>query len=216
MNHHHLDVSRSARFFTLGAPSPALREVWFVLHGYGQLAEYFIRHFRPIADDSRLIVAPEALSRFYLDAEYKRVGASWMTRDDRERDIADNNAYLETVAGEIWQRLDPASVEVHVLGFSQGGATASRWAATSAGFACHRLILWASRIASDLDGHAAKLNRMRLTYVAGDRDPYLTPERARDERAWLDGHGIAHTFVPFEGEHRMNPDVLRQLITPAT
>ena len=43
----------------------------------------------PLDDGSRLIVAPEALSRFYLGevsqrpASERRVGASWMTREDR-------------------------------------------------------------------------------------------------------------------------------------
>ena len=44
-----------------------VREVWFVLHGFGQLSPYFIRHFGVLADGTRLIVAPEALNRFYLE-----------------------------------------------------------------------------------------------------------------------------------------------------
>jgi len=72
---HRITVSRSARYFTLGRPD---REVWFVLHGYGQLAARFLRHFEPLDDGTRLMVAPEALSRFYLgEARAERgVGAS--------------------------------------------------------------------------------------------------------------------------------------------
>ena len=35
---HHLEVSRTARYWVLGEGTAAPREVWFVLHGYGQLA----------------------------------------------------------------------------------------------------------------------------------------------------------------------------------
>ena len=63
---HHLTVTRTARYFTLGQPGPALREVWVVCHGYGQLAEPFLAHFAEVTSPARLIVAPEALSRFYV------------------------------------------------------------------------------------------------------------------------------------------------------
>lgn len=58
MQEHRIAVARTARYFTLGR---AEREVWFVLHGYGQLADRFLRHFDPIDDGTRLIVAPEGL-----------------------------------------------------------------------------------------------------------------------------------------------------------
>ena len=49
---HHLPVSRTARYFTIGDRTQALRELWFVCHGYGQLAGRFIRHFESIAGPS--------------------------------------------------------------------------------------------------------------------------------------------------------------------
>ena len=60
-----LPVTRTARVALLGPATPAIRELWFVLHGYSQLAATFIEDFRAIDDGTRLIVAPEALSRFY-------------------------------------------------------------------------------------------------------------------------------------------------------
>ena len=68
MEKHHLKVSRTARYFTLGELNEQTKNVWFVCHGYGQLAEYFIRNFEAINDGENLIVAPEALSRFYRPA----------------------------------------------------------------------------------------------------------------------------------------------------
>ena len=63
MTEHHLGVPRTARYFTLGQDSAS--EIWFVLHGYGQLAARFADHFAALDDGTRLIVAPEGLSQRY-------------------------------------------------------------------------------------------------------------------------------------------------------
>jgi len=90
---HHIEVPRTARYLTLGPGDAA--DVWIVIHGYGQLAGRFLRRFEPIDDGTRHIVAPEALSRFYVGNEAGRhgqsskVGATWMTREAREDEITD-------------------------------------------------------------------------------------------------------------------------------
>jgi hypothetical protein len=103
---HHLPVSRTARYFTIGEPHASLRELWFVCHGYGQLAGRFVRHFESIDAPHRMIVAPEALSRFYVEVPGKthadtHVGASWMTREDRLSDIEDYVEYLDALHAHI-------------------------------------------------------------------------------------------------------------------
>ena len=52
VSEHHLSVARTARYYTLGEPGAT--EVWFVCHGYGQLAGRFLRRFEPIADGFRV------------------------------------------------------------------------------------------------------------------------------------------------------------------
>src|SRR3989454_9529410 len=94
LQEHHLSVTRTARYFTLGDPSGGVAEVWFVCHGYGQLAGRFLRHFEPLADGTRLLVAPEALSRFYLEdmtvpAREREVRRAWIPREDRLSGIDD-------------------------------------------------------------------------------------------------------------------------------
>ena len=64
MDEHHIQVSRTARYFTLGTAGPDTRQLWLVCHGYRQLARRFLRGFRGLDEGSRLIVAPEGLSRF--------------------------------------------------------------------------------------------------------------------------------------------------------
>src|SRR5207245_4750618 len=74
LQEHHLAVAKTARYYSLGEPGPATRQLWYVCHGYGQLAGRFLRHFEPLDDGSRVIIAPEGLSRFYLRSEERRVG----------------------------------------------------------------------------------------------------------------------------------------------
>ena len=74
---HHLRVQRTARYYTLGG-GLAPRTVWIVLHGYSQLAADFIRYFGDLASEDALVVAPEALNRYYTvsaDAAPARDGA---------------------------------------------------------------------------------------------------------------------------------------------
>jgi dienelactone hydrolase len=81
------------------------------------------------------VVAPEALSRFYVDrgepaaGTPARVGATWMTREDREAEIADYVRYLDRALDAAAGRPGAAAPALGVLGFSQGAATACRWAA---------------------------------------------------------------------------------------
>jgi len=93
---------RTARCAVRGPADPAAaREFWLVFHGYGQLAAEFLEGFAALDDGSRLIVAPEALSRFY-DARSAlerhadaTVGASWMTREDGLGEIEDQRDWID-------------------------------------------------------------------------------------------------------------------------
>ena len=71
---HHIIVSRTARYYTIGDLEKKPSEVWFVLHGHMYLARQFIRYLRVLEDPKRLIVAPEGLSRSYVNHEERRVG----------------------------------------------------------------------------------------------------------------------------------------------
>ncbi|MHC2990275.1 phospholipase/carboxylesterase, partial [Pontibacter sp. HJ8] len=149
MQENKLIVPRTARYYTLGTPSAHTRQLWIVCHGYGQLARYFLRHFAVLDDGATMVVAPEGLSRFYLDGFSGRVGATWMTKEDRLSEIDDQATYLNLLLQELLSQI-PADVRVTVLGFSQGGATVSRWLA-SGNVPVHRLILWAASFPEDID-----------------------------------------------------------------
>ena len=206
MQEHHFSTSRSARYYTLGSPAQAT-DLWFVCHGYGQLASRFLERFRPIEAERRCIVAPEGLSRFYLTESptERRVGASWMTREDRLHEIDDYVRYLDGVYGKVVTR----DARVTALGFSQGTATVCRWAAQGSA-RIDRLIVWGGEVPPDLD-----LKRLRvpsLTLVYGTRDEFFTPKIIAATESRLREHGIGYELVPFEGAHEIDEATLRRLI----
>ena len=215
MQEHHLTVSRTARYYTLGnAESPA--QLWFVLHGHGQLASRFLRHFAPLDDGTRLVVAPEALSRYYLEdgvhGPESRVGATWMTREDRLSEINDYVAYLDALCEHITRSLAGAAPALNVVGFSQGAATASRWTALGRS-RVDRLWLWGGLLPPDLDlaRHGATLERARLTFVLGRHDRFATAEHRASVSERLSPHGFEPRLLEFDGGHVIDARTLLRI-----
>jgi len=212
----HFTVARTARYVQLGEPSAATRQLWLVAHGYGQLAEYFSRHFKSVhaADPTgTVIVAPEALSRFYLAGNTGRVGASWMTTADRQAEIADQAAYLDALLAYLLAACPP-DVRVTVLGFSQGTATVSRWLAGRIdGWRPHQLILWAGDFPADIETIAARrlLQGLPVVLISGEQDGYVGPEKLQEQAEALRPYNAHITTMSFEGNHTMHPPLLRQL-----
>jgi predicted esterase len=221
MRENHIFVGRTARYLRLGpdANSPAIREVWVVLHGYGQLATTFMRAFEPLDNGTRLIVAPEALNRFYLvdvssaPAADRPVGATWMTREDRDREIDDYVAYLDRLWKHLVIRLpDHTPIRLTVLGFSQGTATAARWISLGAAQPSH-LVLWGGLLPPDLSLEDADhpLRRPAVHLVVGSRDGFVTEERLADEGARLGAVGINYDLVRYTGGHGIKRETLEAL-----
>jgi len=216
MQEHHIGVSRTARYFTLGNSSPGVAEVWFACHGYGQLAARFLEKLRVLDDGRRYLVAAEGLSRFYLSESptERRVGASWMTREDRLAEIDDYVAYLDAVYADVFESLDRARVTVHALGYSQGAATVSRWAALGKA-KIDRLTLWGGEFPPDLDltldAVVGRLRAARMTLVYGRSDEFITPKVVSGIVERLRQHGIPCGEIPFDGGHELNEAILRGL-----
>ncbi|HTJ21399.1 MAG TPA: dienelactone hydrolase family protein [Gemmatimonadaceae bacterium] len=217
---HHLRTARTARYYTLGGEAGVggRASVWFVLHGYGQLAGEFIRYFADLAAPDRLIVAPEAMNRFYLvgvdkaPAHERPVGATWMTREDRASEIADYVEYLDAVYEDTAGSAAGDPVRVSVVGFSQGAATATRWI-THGRSRIDRLILWGGLVPPDADlakGHGA-LRHVPLTIVVGERDAYVTSEMLAEETARLEAARIPFELIRFAGGHAVSRTVFSKL-----
>jgi len=207
----HLVVPRTARYQIQGSPDDDLHSVWFLCHGYGQLAVELLRSAKALVHEERLMVAPEALSRFY-HADHKTIGASWMTREDRGHEMDDYIRYLDLVHDQVFQIVPRDAVRLTLLGFSQGCATAARWAAR--GHAkVDRLVLWGQALPPELDDEAstAPLKAQHLTLVRGSRDKLFPKEQHEEQRRRLSRHGVPFTEMDFDGGHRLDDDTLVKL-----
>lgn len=209
LQQHHLTVPRTARYHTLGDAAKA-RAIWIVLHGYGQLARYFLRKFEGL-EDGLLIAAPEGLSRFYTDEAHSRVGATWMTREDRENEIHDQCTYLDALATELLRT--SGDVHLNVLGFSQGVATACRWAARGT-TSLHGLVLWGGTLPTDLapEALAQRLDSCRVQLVYGTRDSLVPPDAMAPGQASLCAAGVPFTAMEHPGGHELDRQLLDRLL----
>ncbi len=186
----------------------ASKKVLYVLHGYGQLAKFFIRKFE-ILSEKYHIVAPEGMHRFYLQGSSGRVGASWMTKEERESDINDNLEWLNALDEKITSDLQIE--EKHLLGFSQGGATAARWFADK-GMGFKSVVLWACVFPPDLEPEK-ETTKFRSddvsTFVVGTQDEYYNTEQQKGLIEFY--RGLSFKTITFEGKHDINTEVLKAI-----
>jgi predicted esterase len=203
----------------MGSFDASLTEVWIVCHGHGQLASRFLTRFVPIEREDRLIVAPEALSRYYLTppqggphAPNTPVGATWMTSEDREREIEDYVRYLDLLYEEIFSVVPRQAVRLWVLGFSQGTATVARWVARGK-VDPDRVVLWAGLLPPELTAHDASMlaRRAPLTVVLGRHDDFAKPELIATQESRLKELGVPYEAIRFDGGHEIVPETLRSL-----
>jgi predicted esterase len=208
---HSVSFPFKGRVFTLGEPKDA-HQIWFVIHGYGQLASHFIRKFEILSRHNIFVIAPEGLSRFYLqDVQERmqtgstRVGASWMTRENRLTDIENYLTYLNTIADTF---ASPA-IPVTVLGFSQGAATATRWVMDGK-VKFKRLILWAGILPPDIDFSKGRevLKDKETFLVYGRKDPFLNDSRFAEMNVLSEKLGISPHQIEFDGEHVIDEKTL--------
>ncbi|MFN5324975.1 MAG: alpha/beta hydrolase [Bacteroidota bacterium] len=199
---HNIVVQRTARYFALEEGASKVEDVLIVLHGYGMHAGLFLKEFTPIVRDGLLVVAPEGLSRFYRKGFDGDVVATWMTREDRLSEIADQRFFLDSLYDELMANYSP---RFHVLGFSQGTATASRWmVGNSRRF--HRLILWGGDFAPDAEGSILGVEKIQC--VVGNQDPFI-PIDIFDERCIaLENKGFVVQRHVFDGKHEIPGTVL--------
>ena len=199
---HHLTYSKSYRYEILPCNGDS-KNVLYVLHGYGQLSRFFIRKFSAL-QERYTIVAPEGMHRFYLEGSSGRVGASWMTKEDRLTDIDDTMSFLNEVDQVISQKLD---VDRRVLlGFSQGGAAAARWDQLGE-VNFDELILWACVFPPDLKWEGHVKESRGNTFVLGSEDPYFSGEKGEEIKNFY--RSLGFSVEGFEGGH----DIINETLT---
>src|SRR5207244_2577426 len=132
---------------------------------------------------------------FYLDGvgtHSGKIGATWMTREDRLNEIDDYLYYLNTLYHTLISEADENRLQIGLLGFSQGTATVCRWIAGGK-FRVDKLILWAGIFPHDLQEFPGweRLKTIESTLVYGDHDPYVKAEEVDKYLAQLKQTGLS-------------------------
>lgn len=214
-------VPRTVRTGRLGVPSPGTRQLWVALHGYGERADLMAARAQWPRSADRVWLFPEAPHRFYLaeglaprSHQELPVGASWMTRELRDHDIADNVRRLDALVDGAQHTAPHAPL--HILGFSQGGATAVRWAAARAslGESVAQLVVWGSLLPPDVAvGPGSPLHTTTVDLVMGTRDRWVSEERFAAELARLREADQPVRVHRFEGGHRFDDRTLATVVS---
>lgn len=206
----YLDVSIRARYYSAGSLNDETECVVLAFHGYGQLASYFIRNFESI--ERSYVVVPEGLHRFYLKGTEGRVGASWMTKEDRMVDIENQSNYINAIYAPI-KKVKKQSCRFIVLGFSQGVSTALRWMVRN-NIKVDTFVAWAGSFPLDLEAEAISktLRDSNFIQVIGDKDPYFNEEQRTQLQDWIDAHSLHVNTLSFSGEHQIDRTLLHSLV----
>lgn len=192
-------------------PNRDEKEILIAIHGYGQLAEYFLKKFEPLFREDRLVVVPEATNYAYQQGFAGRVGAIWMTSHERETAIENNNHYLNEILESVLIKYKEKPL-VKVIGFSQGAAIASRWV-SQLSFKVDTLVLWSGGFAHDLDVSRAaqNLKDIKVVIVLGDSDPMITSESIQKQNEFIASLPIEVERLEFKGGHDINLPLLKNI-----
>ncbi len=210
MKQKHIDISIKASYYTLNELTDKTERVWLVFHGYGQLAEFFIKKFEGLDPEKNFIIAPQGLSKYYLEGVYGRVGASWMTKEDRLTEIDNQYSYIQSVLESVG---DISEKELIYFGFSQGTATMGRFAAYSK-TPFSQMIIWAGTFPPDTNSNDWKYltGNEEIHYYTSREDKYFKEEMIDNQKntlmAAMNRNPELHWY---NGGHRVIPEIVSQL-----
>ncbi|MCP5063663.1 MAG: phospholipase [Ignavibacteriae bacterium] len=203
-------TSKTARYFTLGELTEKTKTVWIVFHGYGQLAKDFLNKFTILENDSTLVIAPEALNKFYLRGFTGKIGATWMTKEDRENEIIDYVKMINEIYKSIKQDFNLKDIKITVLGFSQGTQTAVRWL-DKYRHKVNNLFLWGGSFPHDCNYDNDYWSNIKSHIVIGNKDKFISKEMLKKEIMYFKSQNISCEIFNFDGGHELDSKILIML-----
>jgi predicted esterase len=202
-----IEIKRTAHYY-LQVPKEEVRHLLFVIHGYGQLAAEFINSFKVLKESSTLVIAPEAISKFY-DMNRKPV-ANWMTSHERLDEMKDYIRYLNQLSEKIAAEYPDASISM--LGFSQGVSTAFRWLSKSK-LKISNFYAYAGSVPPELSGsNFLKHAGTHFYYIYGKTDRILPPEMAKKHIHTLRNMILDVNAVESKKGHQIDQQLIKELM----
>ena len=196
-------------YSTLNTLTTTTKNVWFVCHGMGYLSRYFLRYFDGLNPDENYIIAPQAQSKYYIPPKFKHVGSSWLTK---ENTIKETENVLRNFDAIFEAENIPQSINLIVLGYSQGVSVALRYIAKRK-LQCSQLILHSGGIPKELNAEDFNFLDTKVSMIYGIQDEYLNDERiASETKRVQELFNNNATILPFEGKHIVNVNLINDLI----
>ncbi|MCX2743980.1 hypothetical protein OO013_08900 [Mangrovivirga sp. M17] len=207
-----VDFSFEAPYLVRGKTPKEAKRIWILFHGYGQNIEFFSKKFQQYEKSDCLII-PQGLSLFYLDNKYRKVGASWLTKEYREYGRKNQINYIHQIIKKELGDIDPNDKELIIFGFSQGVATASR-VVSELNLKPDHLIFYAGNPAHDISFPLKLKPNTQVHFVYGDKDEYITEENATKIIDYIkDLTKITPEVMRYQGLHTINSSILGTIIT---
>ncbi|WP_010182249.1 alpha/beta hydrolase [Aquimarina agarilytica] len=195
---------------TLNELTNRTKNVWLVLHGIGYLSKFFIKHFSSLNAEENYIICPQAPSKYYKDDQYRRVGASWLTKENTLIDTDNVLNYLDAI---MKQEHIPLNCKFIVLGYSQGVSIASRWIAKRKHH-CDRLIFISGVFPKELTtADFPHLNEHTiLHHSVGSNDPIFDPKNVARQEARMLNIFPNIKITNHNGGHELNTSLLERYL----
>ncbi|PID59461.1 MAG: hypothetical protein CR986_06200 [Ignavibacteriae bacterium] len=198
-----IKIERTATYFLLGKINKEIKEIWFVFHGYGQLAKDFIKNFEVLQSNKRLIVAPEALNKFYIKSFFGKIGSTWMTKHNRENEIKDYVLFIDKLYEKIISELND-NVKIIFFGFSQGVHTAARFLDFKKP-KIDEFILWSSSFPHNCNYKENQKYWQSISkkIFVGTKDKLISNTKYEEEKEFIRLQMLSVDFIKFDGGHEI-------------
>jgi Predicted esterase len=137
-----------------------------------------------------------------------------MTKLDKEKDIEDNISFIQTLYSKIVDEIGHTNFKLNTLGFSQGGATLTRWIMSNS-ITIDSLILWGSDIPKDCltEEKKSRWSSIDVKLVIGNQDEYINEENKQKVIDLISSYGLKYELVEYEGSHKIIEKELEKIAT---
>ncbi|HMQ08120.1 MAG TPA: hypothetical protein PKC30_12530 [Saprospiraceae bacterium] len=204
-----IQTSRRAHVFSLGHNISDSNAIWIAAHGYGQLADRFIKKFDRINLQRHFVIAPEGLSRYYLEGKERIPVPSWMTSRFRLDEIEDFCDYLDSVYATF---IKTSNAKIILFGFSQGATTLYRWIQARKPHFDY-FINYAGGFPEDIQmNQVSDMLKNKHFLIIGQDDPFLTVGRKEIMCTIMQREGCTPVTIEYPGNHSIDRNILDQLV----
>ena len=204
---HHVETAVSGRVLVRAALGGPPVGVLVGFHGYAENADIHLERLTTIPGTDRWMLASvEGLNRFYRGRSDVTV-ASWMTRQDRDRAIAANIAFVDRAVDHVRREaaLGVAPAPLFVAGFSQGGAMAFRAAVRGSHEAAGVIAVGADVPPELLSATVTRFPPVLL--VRGARDDWYTQAKLDADLAALTLRGAHVSALVADAGHEWTSEI---------